>query len=97
MLKQVSDLLTFYVGLVYLKAASAGAGWLVENISIKDTYKSATGWCYWIVLLIAQARQQQRRVQAAPAGAVLPQVHPALVMDQLSPGEHAVGRSHFQP
>lgn len=71
MLKQVCDLLAFYVGLVHLKAASAGAGWLRESLS-KTFTTALVGWGYWIVLLIAQGRQPQRRVQAAPAGAVLP-------------------------
>lgn len=71
MLKQVCDLLAFYVGLVHLKAASAGAGWLRESVS-KTFRKVPVGGGYWIVLLIAQGRQHQSRVQAAPAAAVLP-------------------------
>lgn len=44
-LKQVFYLLTFYVGLFYLKAASAGVGWLRESVSIEETYISAVGLC----------------------------------------------------
>lgn len=44
MLKQVCDLLAFYVGLVHLKAASAGAGCrLAQRKPVEDIHKSACG------------------------------------------------------